>query len=391
MAGRLTAHALAGKVPLPHYDDYVCVIVDQDDPQTPTVMDQLDLTAAMLKDSLSEGFAGVYTTAVSVEGFFARWMRADHMAEMLAHNALAEERLGALGAALPPFALRVLSFGSHHCEAFFVDFPLHTVRAHRDAARRPARLEETGGDATNASSSEEPAGVAGGWRDPLAYLPAPLPGDWSVGARRADGALPIAAGPLSAVLVPKRADGRRHVSVYFPEHPAGRPVTREEARGTYERLVGCGRFTEMRPLFAEDAAHVSLVGGRLFVAPLEKTYPRSVVGKRTAREQESLIARVQLHLGELVARVRVEKRLMSVYCVILDAKARPGDRDGVVMTRELIEKFFPTPEKDPFHIRARFEEPRPPDECVVFVKHKDGVEEIHVSLEAVERRPEREA
>ena len=36
--GRLMAQTLAARVPLPYYDDYVCVVLDRDDPQTETAM-----------------------------------------------------------------------------------------------------------------------------------------------------------------------------------------------------------------------------------------------------------------------------------------------------------------------------------------------------------------
>ena len=392
--GRLMAASLAGQVPLPYYDDYVCVVLDQYDPQTETAMLHLDTTVAMLRGPLPEGFAGVYRTGITVEHFFARWMRAEHMAEMIEHNALPEESVAALRADLPPFALRVMSFGSHLCEAFFVDFAPLTVQAHRDRLRDEARHKETGGaeeeDAMDGPSSKEPTEVTGTWRDALVYLPASLPSDWSVGERNANGTSPIAAGPLSVVLAATRLGGRRWVKIYFPEHPLGRPVTREEARDVYEKLVGCGRFGEMN-IVAGDAELVPLAGARVFAAAIAKARPRSATVERTESEVASLIERAKVRLSEVVARVRDEKRLMSDYCVILDAKGGLPGEDGVVMTRELIERIFTTPESDPFHIRARFEEPRPADECVVFVKHKDGIEEMHVSLEKVELRPEREA
>ena len=37
---------------------------------------------------------------------------------------------------------------------------------------------------------------------------------------------------------------------------------------------------------------------------------------------------------------------------------------------------FATKANDPYDIRGRFEAPRPAHECVVFVKHEDGIEEI---------------
>jgi hypothetical protein len=395
VAGRLTAHALATQVPLPSYDDYVCVVLDRNDRQTETAMRHLDETAALVSSSLPEGFEDVYKTAVRVEHFFARWMRAEHMAKMLAHNTFFENELAPLLATAPPFALRVLLFGSHHCDAFFVDFSPLTVEAHRERARDEARLRETGAaeadDAMDASSPNGPREIAGTWRDGLAYLPKTLPNDWRVGERRADGALTIAADPLSVVVTAAREDGRRWVKVYFGEHPDGRPVTREEARGVYEKLVGCGRFTEMT-LVPRDAERVSLVGARLFAAPLKAARPRSSVPfARSKKESAALIERAKKHLAEVVARVRDEGGVLRDYCVILDAKGPFAGQDGVIMTRDLIEKIFATPENDPLHIRARFEEPRPADECVVFVKHPDGIEEIHVSLESVQRVPEREA
>jgi hypothetical protein len=391
--GRLMAHSLATQVPLPYYDDYVCVVLDRDDPQTETAMDQLDVTAAMVGDSLPDGFTQVYKTGVSVEHFVARWMRAEHMAEMLAHNPLPEDWIAPLHADLPPFALRVLLFGSHQCEALFVDFSPRKVEIQREKVRDQARLRETEG-AEGEDATEEPSGepreIAGTWRDGLAYLPKALPGNWSVGERRANGAVTIAAGPLSVVLTAEREDRRRWVRVYFGEHPEGRPVTREEARGVYEKLVGCGRFSEMS-LVARDAERVCLAGARLFAAPLATARPRSAVRSRTPGETAALVERAKVHLGEVIARVRDERGLLRDYCVLLDAKGPLGDKDGVIMTRDLIERIFATPESDPFHIRARFEEPRPADECVVFVKHPDGIEEIHVSLESVQRTPELEA
>ena len=352
VVGRLTAHALATQVPLPYYDDYVCVVLDRDDPQTETAMEHLDETAAMVSGSLPDGFTKVYKTAITVENFFARWMRAEHMARMLAHNPLPENLIAALHEDLPPFALRVLLFGSHLCEAFFVNFSPLKVEAERERVRDQARLQETGEaegeDATEAPSSGEPREVAGTWRDGLAYVPGTLPGDWRVGERRANGAVTIAAGSLSVVLAAERQDKRRWVKVYFGEHPEGRPVTRDEARGVYEKLVGCGRFTEMS-LVPRDAESVSLAGARLFAAPLAIGRPRSAVPSRTPSETAALVERAKVHLGEVIARVRDERGCLRDYCVLLDAKGPLGGKDGVIMTRD----------SDPADLRDARERPVP--------------------------------
>jgi hypothetical protein len=82
------------------------------------------------------------------------------------------------------------------------------------------------------------------------------------------------------------------------------------------------------------------------------------------------------------------KRKVSDFCVILGAeRLNPPLEDGVIATREILAKLFPTKQNDRFDVRGRFEQPRPDHECVVFVRHEDGIEEIHVSLESVEAVP----
>jgi hypothetical protein len=387
-ATQLIAEALAAEAPLPYYDDYVCVVLDCRDAFVESWMEALDVTVATVTEPPA-GFEEVYRTCVRAERFMGRWMRADHMVRMIEHNARPEKLVAALTAALPPFALRVMFFSSYRSEAFFVEYRPRSAKDRRARNREEARAPIADDD-----DLDEPSDIAGTWRDPLEYVPDVLPAGWSVGERKDDGTVAITAGPISVVLEAALTNRWRSVRVYFREHPQGRPITRDEARSVCAKLVGCGRFTE-RNLVTEDAERLPLAGARLFVAPVAIERPGTVRVKRTESELAALVERAKGPLSELTARVRDERRTMRDFCVLLDAKGpivtSEGTLDGVVLSREMIEETFVTPQNDPFQLRARFEEPRPWDECVVFVKHPEGIEEMCFSLEKVEWFAEREA
>jgi hypothetical protein len=141
-----------------------------------------------------------------------------------------------------------------------------------------------------------------------------------------------------------------------------------------------------------DEQPVPMLGMRAFEAPLAKDRPASKVpAKRTEEDLARLLERAKPLMAEAVAWARDAGRPLRDVCVLMDAKVKVGEREGVVMTRELVEKIFTSKAEDRFDVRGRFEEPRPESEFLLLVKHADGMEEIHVSLEGVTRVPEAKA
>jgi hypothetical protein len=271
---------------------------------------------------------------------------------------------------------------------------LERARAELDDNRRLAKLAERVEQArADAPPDPQPAPpFEGTWRDGRRYLPQELPDSWSIREIMAVGAHLVGVGDAFRFLIGVREqEDANLVTVLFHPHPDDKPVTNDETRDVLERLRGCGRFQEVA--LRIDGDIVPPAGRRVFAARLAKDRRVPMAARaRSEEDQARLIERVKPLLGDVVARAHEERRPMRDFCVLIGAEPSAKDPvDGVVATRELIAKLFGDAASDPYDIRGRFDEPRPEGECVVFVKHDDGIEEMHVSLEAVRVEPTSDA
>jgi hypothetical protein len=229
----------------------------------------------------------------------------------------------------------------------------------------------------------------GTWRDPRRYLPDPVPEDWRVDDGDVSGSCIVYMAGRKAFHVDPRGgeDGDPLVAVFFEPQAGGEPVSGDDAASILGQLRGTGRFVEMEMVV--EGERVPRAGYRVFGAPLE-VKRRGSKGdvERTEQEVAELIERCKPALWDAVNMAYRDKRPLRDYCVVIGAQPSARDPvDGVVMTRALVWKYFPTPASDPFDLRGRFEERRSEDECVVFIMHDDGVEEMHVSLQDLQIAP----
>jgi hypothetical protein len=395
--GRIVAHVLAATVPIPYHTGFACVVVDPTDATGLKVWAALEKMAAQPKKKTSrlhKEFDGVFDDFAQIEGLVGRWMPSLTMSQMFARE------LGDASAALvvenpPPVSLRVMYVGGGAFDSFHVDFdPKDTERLAAELAesRRAEKFIERGQQRRKVEPPAPPPAIEGTWRDGRTYLPDPLPADWTIGRRGEQGQLAVTAGGTTFDIGGARREGRRWVTLIFGARAnTVKPISYDEARGVFEKLRGCGRFSEMQ--IEENGEALPTLGIRVFSAPITKVRQQSKVPETRSEEvQAALIERAKPHLGQVVAMAGDARRPISDFAVIMEAEVvKDGRPDGVVVTKELVAKIFASRENDPFDIRGRFEEPRPEHECVIFVKHADGIEEIAVSLESVEVGPEVDA
>lgn len=178
-------------------------------------------------------------------------------------EALGDRLVQRLVRPLAPSTMRVLWLTPHQRHVIDVAIDPHVLASAKDQLQE-ARLDAELGDEAVALLPEMRAReVAGTWRDPMRYVPMPMPPDWSLGGVDDIGVLSVAIGDRlhAQIAAIDTADVGKLLFVNLRRLLGGDDVTDAEAQQVLDRVRNVrGGF---RPL---EGAEAILGPGRLFAS-----------------------------------------------------------------------------------------------------------------------------
>lgn len=177
------------------------------------------------------------------------------------HERLGERLSRRLRAPIPPGSMRVLWLAPSQRHVIDVTIEAQVLAQTRDAlenARLRDELELELEDEPATAAATRVRAVGGTWKDPMRYLPMPLPAGWIVdGADRLGVVHVIIDERIRCQVGALEPDGGKGVVVILEKLIGGRGVTDDEARAILDRLRNVRRFREltgMEDLFGDGRA-----------------------------------------------------------------------------------------------------------------------------------------
>lgn len=164
-----------------------------------------------------------------------------------------------LRAPIPPGTMRVLWLAPSQRHVLDVPIEAQTVAQTRDALE-DARLREEleVDDEPNEDASPRVRAVGGTWKDPMCYLPMPLPAGWVIDGTDRLGVLHVIIDErIRCQVGALEVDGGKGVVVILEKLIGGRAVNDDEAGAILDRLRNVRRFGEledMEDLFGDGRA-----------------------------------------------------------------------------------------------------------------------------------------